>query len=63
MNFLHYFIEVPRDKDNNYIIDLTYEQFKYNELFDDIYNNGYQLLSNDEYNIYLSNIGNISKKR
>lgn len=63
MDFLHYFIIVPKDKDNNYIIDLTYNQFKYNELFESIYNRGYQMLSDDMYGKYLNNIGKMNRNK
>ena len=61
MEYSHYFIIIPKNRDSNYIVDLTYEQFKYDQAFDSMYNDGYQVLSSDMYKRYLSNIGNISK--
>ena len=63
MEYSHYFIIVPRDTESDYIVDLTYEQFGYDNIFDKMYKDGYQVLNKKEYNKYLSNIKNISKKR
>lgn len=56
MNYSHQFVIVPKDNNYSYIIDLTLNQFVYNSLYDDMYQNGYMLLNNEEFNSYLDYI-------
>ena len=59
MPFLHMFIVIPKDDENNYVLDMTYAQFG----IDSMYEKGYQLLSHEKYSNYLNNILNISKRK
>ena len=54
--YSHFFITIPKSVSDCYVIDLTYSQFEYNPIFEGLYNNGYQLLSNEEYIEYIDNI-------
>lgn len=56
LDYSHYFLVIPKDNNYSYIIDLTYSQFKYNSLFEELYLNGFQLLNKIEYKEYLNNI-------
>lgn len=63
LDYQHWFVEVPVNEDSNYVIDLTYSQFGHDDLFSKMYNEGYQLLSSDMYEKYLSNISLTTKKK
>ena len=58
----HFFVYVPKDEDNQYIIDPTYIQFGKVPEFEKLYTNGYMLLNNEEYKDYLSYIENIKSR-
>ncbi len=63
LDYKHYFLVVPNSENNNYIIDLTYNQFMYNPLFTSMYKNGYQLLTNDEFEEYINNIKTSTRRK
>ena len=64
MNYQHFFVIVPKDVDNRYVIDLTYGQFGENKAFLSMYESGYQLLNNLMYEMYLNRIdGNVIKRK
>ena len=52
--YQHRFIIVPKDENHNYIIDLTIRQFGHNNLFDNLENQGYQLLNKEEFKEYFN---------
>ena len=56
MSYKHQFVLVPKDSDNNYILDLTAKQFGSNDLYDQLNSKGYQLLSSNLYQSYLNHI-------
>ena len=56
MDYSHQFVIVPISDNKSYIIDLTFNQFKYNNLYEDLYNNGYIIMNNDDLNHYLDYI-------
>ena len=62
MNYQHRFVLVPKNEKENYIIDVTYTQFKEDETFEKLYQKGYQLVSQAIYQKYLDNIENSNKK-
>ncbi len=64
MNYQHFFVVVPKDMESNYVVDLTYRQFGEDKIFLSMYEEGYQLLNDFMYEMYLKRIdGNFSKKR
>ena len=63
MEYRHLFVAIPKGVTQNYIIDLTYNQFQLNSLFNDMYINGYQLLDNEKYQKYLDNITESTKHK
>ena len=48
----HYFILVPVNIMEYYLIDLTYPQFKNNELFKDLYEKGYEKITDLNFYLY-----------
>ena len=62
-DYEHYFVYVPYDENNRYVIDLTYSQFGEDEKFSDMYKNGYMLLSKEKYQDYLHKIASIKSRR
>lgn len=56
MKYSHQFVIVPKNKDYSFIIDLTLNQFEYNELYNTMYENGYMLMNDEDLNHYLDYI-------
>ena len=56
MDYSHQFVIVPKNDILFYVIDLTANQFNYNSLYDDMYNKGYMIMNDEEYNQYLDYI-------
>ena len=56
MDYAHQFVIVPKNDDISYVIDLTFDQFGYNSLFDEMYKNGYMVMNDYIYNMYLDYI-------
>ena len=56
MDYSHQFVIVPKNDSLFYVIDLTANQFNYNSLYDDMYNKGYMIMNDEEYNQYLDYI-------
>ena len=63
LDYQYWYVEVPVNENSNYVIDLTYSQFGCDEVFSKMYNDGYQLLSNEMYEKYLSNIKSVTKMK
>ncbi len=52
-NYSHDFVLVPKDSNNYYLIDLTYEQFN-NENFKELLFKGYEEINDLEFDLYMS---------
>lgn len=55
----HKFNITPKNEKEMYLIDLTYPQFQ-SEEFEDLNDNGYTIVNNEEYNDYLKIVGNVN---
>ena len=51
-NYDHYFVIVPINTYEYYLIDLTYPQFKNKELFKDLYDKGYEVVTDLNFYLY-----------
>ena len=56
LDYFHQFIMVPASKNQYYIADLTYSQFGEEEYLKGLYENGYQKLNGEEFDIYMNKI-------
>ncbi len=57
MDYQHFFVVVPKDFENRYVVDLTYRQFGEDKAFLSMYEGGYQLFNDFMYELYLNRIG------
>lgn len=62
-NYQHRFIVIPKDSQNNYVLDLTISQFGKNEKFKKMELDGYQILDNDNFSSYIGFVSNDSSKK
>ena len=58
IDYSHHFCMVPKNKNEYYLIDLTFNQFGQHYLFDDLYEKGYMLIDNNILAEYLEIFNN-----